>query len=144
MSADNMAVDVDFRRTSGTVAHLPHAEEASPATLPFGLTSQSCTRTLRTDSATFTSAAEEVDLQPFPTDTISEEILHLILYHVLTEPDFGKNGKWASREEAKRDKAKFAQAHKVSTLYVWVSREGTLAESRAISSNMPRCTASSA
>lgn len=63
-----------------------------------------------------TSAQEEPGLKPFPTDTFSEEILHLILYHVLTEPDFGKNGKWASREEAKQDKIKFALAHKVSTV----------------------------
>lgn len=144
MSAENVAVGVDFRRTSGTMAHLPHAKEASPATLPSRLASERYTSTLRTDSPTCTSAPEQVDLKPFPTDTISEEILHLILYHVLTEPDFGKNGKWASREEAKRDKAKFAQAHKVSTLYIWVLRKGSYAESWANSSNMPRCTASSA
>lgn len=55
-----------------------------------------------------------VEIQPFPTDILSEEILHLILYHVLAEPDFGKNGRWSTRDEANRDKAQFAKAHKVS------------------------------
>ncbi|KAJ9112152.1 hypothetical protein QFC20_002333 [Naganishia adeliensis] len=57
-------------------------------------------------------SAPQVEIQPFPTDILSEEILHIILYHVLAEPDFGKNGRWSSRDQASRDKAQFAKAHK--------------------------------
>ncbi|KAI5454830.1 hypothetical protein NCC49_002112 [Naganishia albida] len=63
------------------------------------------------DSAT---SRPSVEIQPFPTDILSEEILHLILYHVLAEPDFGKNGRWSTRDQAIRDKAQFAKAHKQS------------------------------
>jgi hypothetical protein len=88
------------------------------------------------------SASDEPELKPFPTDTFSEEILHLILYHVLTEPNFGKNGKWASREEAKQDKLQFASAHKVSSVLSLLWGPSMLKVSLALSSNGPRYIAS--
>jgi hypothetical protein len=62
----------------------------------------------------FARQGPQLEIQPFPTDILSEEILHLILFHVLAEPDFGKNGRWSSRDQAIRDKAQFAKAHRVS------------------------------
>lgn len=74
----------------------------------------SCEKSSTPEATQHTSVRETNEIQPFPTNVLSEEILHLILYHVLTEPDFGKNGRWSSRDQASRDKAQFSKAHKVS------------------------------
>ncbi|KAJ9124305.1 hypothetical protein QFC22_001105 [Naganishia vaughanmartiniae] len=60
------------------------------------------------------STSSDTQLRPFPTDNLAPELVHLILYHVLSEPDFGGNGRWASRDEATREKLQWSRAHKVS------------------------------
>lgn len=60
------------------------------------------------------TACSDTPLRPFPTENLAQELIHLILYHVLSEPEFGANGRWASRDEATREKLQWSRAHKVS------------------------------
>ncbi|KAJ9104018.1 hypothetical protein QFC19_004152 [Naganishia cerealis] len=58
------------------------------------------------------TASTDTQLRPFPTENLAQELIHLILYHVLSEPDFGPNGRWALRDEATREKLQWSKAHK--------------------------------
>jgi hypothetical protein len=61
-------------------------------------------------------AASGTQYRPFPTENLAPELVDLILYHVLSEPEFGGNGRWASRDQATREKIQWSNAHKVSQI----------------------------
>lgn len=84
--------------------------ESRRGTLTSGFSSPSTS----TSAVDMTSQHNKQECKPFPMDRLPQDILNLILDHVLKSPEFGHNGRWKDKQGLDEDKVQMVKALKVS------------------------------